>query len=306
MADEIITNVIPNMKAVDLGDGTFAYAVIGEESLDRGVATAGSPTTLVDATKNWTVNEFFNTMVEVTITNIEYHRLIASNTATTLTFAALPALISVAAGNPYLIRIIGGNAVTIADGADVTQGAIADVAVAAGAAGSVSSKLRRLTTDLGDGIVDLAAIEIINTAIQTAVQGMQAVDGAVGVAADVDGVRQGQLRYIGEQAALIVAAVAAGGVGDYATPTHTWPVIANATTVALAANANRLYACLVNDGTEPIYIKLGVAAVMNQGIRLNAAGGSYEMSREIGNLYVGAINGICASGGMTLVVTEGV
>ncbi len=104
----------------------------------------------------------------------------------------------------------------------------------------------------------------------------------------------------------IQAAVEAQGEGAYTTPTHTWPVIAAATTVALAANANRRYVCFVNDGTEPIYLYLGAAAVMNRGIRLNASGGSYEMSRELGNLYVGAINGICASGGMTLLVTEGV
>lgn len=41
----------------------------------------------------------------------------------------------------------GGGAATIADGADVTEGAIADAAVAAGAAGTISAKLRRLTTD---------------------------------------------------------------------------------------------------------------------------------------------------------------
>jgi len=46
--------------------------------------------------------------------------------------------------------------------------------------------------------VDLAALEVINTAIQTATQGMQATQGAVGVAAGVDGVSQAQLRYIGE------------------------------------------------------------------------------------------------------------
>lgn len=104
----------------------------------------------------------------------------------------------------------------------------------------------------------------------------------------------------------IQVAVEAQGEGDYTTPTHTWPVIGAADTVALAANANRLYACFVNDGTEPIYLYLGDDAVMNKGIRLNASGGSYEMSRELGNLYTGAINGICASGGMTLLVTEGV
>ena len=153
-----------------------------------------------------------------------------------------------------LVAIAAGGPTTIADGADVTQGAIADAVVAAGAVGTLSAKLRRLTTDL----------------------------------------------------AAVLAAVVAGGVGVYTTPTHTWPTIGAGTTVALAANANRLYAAFVNDGTEAIYLYLGAAAVMNRGIRLNAAGGSYEMSREIGNLYVGAVNGICASGGMILVVTEGV
>lgn len=46
-------------------------------------------------------------------------------------------------------------AVTIADGADVTLGALADAVVAAGAAGSVSSKLRRLTTDIDALLTEL-------------------------------------------------------------------------------------------------------------------------------------------------------
>lgn len=43
-----------------------------------------------------------------------------------------------------------GGAVTIADGADVTEGAIADAIVAAGAAGTLSAKLRRVTQGLED------------------------------------------------------------------------------------------------------------------------------------------------------------
>lgn len=43
----------------------------------------------------------------------------------------------------------GGGAVTIADGADVTQGALADAASSAGGTGSVSAKLRLMTTQLG-------------------------------------------------------------------------------------------------------------------------------------------------------------
>lgn len=42
----------------------------------------------------------------------------------------------------------GGGAVTVADGADVTQGAIADAAATAGGAGTVSAKLRAVTTQL--------------------------------------------------------------------------------------------------------------------------------------------------------------
>ncbi len=43
---------------------------------------------------------------------------------------------------------IPGGPVTVADGGDVTQGAVADAAVAAGAAGSISAKLRRATAQL--------------------------------------------------------------------------------------------------------------------------------------------------------------
>lgn len=57
----------------------------------------------------------------------------------------------------------GGGAVTVADGADVTQGAIADAVVAAGAAGTVSAKLRRLTTDLAALLAKLPAALGITT-----------------------------------------------------------------------------------------------------------------------------------------------
>lgn len=52
-----------------------------------------------------------------------------------------------------VVTSVGGggleSAVTIADGADVTQGAIADATVAAGATGSLSAKLRRISADIG-------------------------------------------------------------------------------------------------------------------------------------------------------------
>ncbi len=117
-------------------------------------------------------------------------------------------------------------------------------------------------------VTDLAAIEVINAAIQTAVESAL-TDGTVTMA-------------------------------------HTAPVIGNTTTLALALNANREYGMFINDSDEEIYIELGDDAVMNQGIRLNASGGSFEMSRKIGNLDTRVVNAICSSGTKVLLVTEGV
>ncbi len=91
----------------------------------------------------------------------------------------------------------------------------------------------------------------------------------------------------------------------YTTATHTSVTVLATTTVVLAANANRLYALIVNDSDEKIYVKIGANAVQSQGIPI-LPNGSYEMSKAMGDLNVGAINGICASGSKTMLVTEGV
>jgi hypothetical protein len=88
------------------------------------------------------------------------------------------------------------------------------------------------------------------------------------------------------------------------TVTHTAPTVGNATTAVAAANADRKWLLLVNDSDETIYVKIGAAAVMNQGIRINASGGSLELTG--GSINTGAVNGICASGGKKMLVTEGV
>ncbi len=93
--------------------------------------------------------------------------------------------------------------------------------------------------------------------------------------------------------------------GAYTTPTHTNPTIGTQTTVALAANTTRLYALFANQSGEEIDIKLGTAAVLAQGIPI-PNGYNYEMSKKFGNLYTGTVNGICTSGGKTLLVVEGV
>lgn len=64
----------------------------------------------------------------------------------------------------------GGGAVTVADAADVAQGAVADAASTAGGTGTLSAKLRLMTTQLGT----------INTTLGTP---MQATGGTVGLVA---------------------------------------------------------------------------------------------------------------------------
>ena len=87
--------------------------------------------------------------------------------------------------------------------------------------------------------------------------------------------------------------------------THTAASMGDATGAVLAENQNRKYALIVNDSDAVVYLKVGVAAVLNQGIRLTAAGGALESSSQTGNLDKRAVNGITASGAKVLVVTEG-
>lgn len=78
----------------------------------------------------------------------------------------------------------GGGAVTVADGADVTQGLIADAVVAAGAAGTTSAKLRRLTTDISAILAQLQGVtagadNVSNTATgELTYSRMQVFDGS--------------------------------------------------------------------------------------------------------------------------------
>jgi len=79
--------------------------------------------------------------------------------------------------------------------------------------------------------------------------------------------------------------------------------VGNTSTTILTANSKRKYLALVNDSNETIYVNIGNAAVMNEGIRLNSNGGSLEMKYPI--IYTDAIYGICQSGGKNLTVFEG-
>lgn len=75
-----------------------------------------------------------------------------------------------------------------------------------------------------------------------------------------------------------------------------------ASTEVLAANNGRVGLILVNDSDETIYVSFGEPAALNQGIRLNANGGSYTMDGAL--VYLGAVTAICAAGPATLAHEE--
>lgn len=67
-----------------------------------------------------------------------------------------------------------GSAATIADGADVTEGAVADASVAAGATGTISAKLRRISAD----------IDSIKSALATSATGVVKLEDSVHASGD--------------------------------------------------------------------------------------------------------------------------
>jgi hypothetical protein len=84
--------------------------------------------------------------------------------------------------------------------------------------------------------------------------------------------------------------------------THATVTVGNTSTLVLAADIKRSHLLLINDSDEIMYIAFGQPAVANTGIRLNAAGGQFEM---VDTVYQQAIYGICASGSKKLLVTSG-
>jgi hypothetical protein len=96
----------------------LALARKTEVALDGGIATGGTNTTVDDATKGWTVNQWVTGLSVIQIikpSGVEYFRAITANTATQITFAALPGGVVAVAGDLYSVRIIGGGTTDITD-----------------------------------------------------------------------------------------------------------------------------------------------------------------------------------------------
>jgi len=96
-------------------------------------------------------------------------------------------------------------------------------------------------------------------------------------------------------------------VGAVKALTHAAVEVGTDSTDALAGDAARCYALLINDSDTDIYLKLdGSDAAVNEGVVVKADGGYYEMSGAFGNLTTAKITAIQGgSGTKRLLVTSG-
>jgi hypothetical protein len=170
------------------------------------------------------------------------------------------AVAATAAGEIKISQAGGGGAVSIADGADVTQGAIADAAVTSDAAGTVNAHLR----------------------------------GLVAILASVWNSVAGRLRSEVHDGGNVISVDDAGGSlttdqlkASTATRSQVAATTTNGTTL-LAANANRLGATIYNDSDKRLYLAMGSGATpTDYTAKLNS-----ETYFEVPFDYSGIITGV--------------
>lgn len=86
-------------------------------------------------------------------------------------------------------------------------------------------------------------------------------------------------------------------------PTNTSVLCGQTSTLVIATSTSRGYLAIVNDASStPIYLAIGRPAVLNKGIRLSAAGGSYEMLPS-DNLFTAAVYCIASAPSTSTVVS---
>ena len=105
----------------------------------------------------------------------------------------------------------------------------------------------------------------------------------------------GNIADVNSSGQLLTAATVTTAAPGFSNGTPVTTNIGTTSVVALAANTNRLYAHIINQGTVPIYIQFNAAAVVNTGITLLPKG-IFVISQE--TLFQGQINTICGSSGI--------
>lgn len=154
------TNVGGGSSGAVTNDGTFATPAkqdTGNASLASIDSKLTNPLPISGAvtTGGLTDTQLRATAVPVSNTNLDVALSTRLKPADTLTKVAT------------VDTITNSVAITVTDGADAGEGATTDAAVAAGAAGSVSAKFRRLTTDIGAVKTSVASLDTKTTAANT-------------------------------------------------------------------------------------------------------------------------------------------
>lgn len=141
-----------------------ALALALEASVDSGMATGGSNTTIVDTNKNWEPGMWTDGVAEVVIGGIHYLRPIVGNSADTITIAALPGGVGCAAGCDYALK----RPLTLADISDRVSREL----------GTVDSvrKWGGVALTGRDISLDLANLDITLSAFRNALRGASAKD----------------------------------------------------------------------------------------------------------------------------------
>lgn len=88
-------------------------------------------------------------------------------------------------------------------------------------------------------------------------------------------------------------------------PTNSSVTLQTSTTTVLSANAYRQYALITNDSDTVIYLHLNSATTtnnLNEGIRLNANGGQFEITAD--NLYTGEVSATSSAASKVLNIVE--
>lgn len=117
---------------------------------------------------------------------------------------------------------------------------------------------------------------------------------------------EGTLEYITDTLESVISGnsirVTGGSSTTFNTASNSKASVSNTSSVIISANSQRKYAAIVNDSDTVIYISFGSTAVINQGIRLNASGGAYEITSN--NLYTGDISAICSGSNKNITIIE--
>src|SRR4030042_1305167 len=80
---------------------------------------------------------------------------------------------------------------------------------------------------------------------------------------------------------------------DYAVqPAGSKSLVENTSPLIMERNLDRKLGIIVNDGSVPIYIALGLTATLNAGIRLNANGGCFQFGTYTDCFWVGDVSAI--------------